>query len=267
VSLVGFLGVACGAEQTGITVSGSGTVEAMPDTVAITASVVGSAELAGDAVQKYRGTKRRVLEALGALNIEGFTVVGSGLAVNSGTPANPMAALQGQANQPKVADKVAIEENLDLTLTGIDAMSADNLLESLMRILDVAKDAGVIIGESPQGMLQVQLRGAKPAALATFKLSNADAQRQQAYAAALKHARAKAEGLAQLAGVELGEIVSIRETVPAAQGDDSGDGVSAYLALFGMGSKNQTDAYTSSEFKNIPVTVSLNVQFATVKKK
>lgn len=268
VSLVGLSGTTAEAEESrGITVSGSGVVEAMPDTVELTATVEGNAELAGDAVEKYRGNKRRVVESLKGLNIKGISIVGSGLSVNSGTPLNPMAAFQaGQANQPKVADKVAVQERLTVTLSGIETMSADNLLQSVTRIIDVAKDAGVVIGSGPKSMIEMQLSAAKPGTLATFRLSNTDLLRQQAYEAALKQARAKAERLAQLAGVQLGDIVSIRETAPVSKDDNNGGGMAAYLALIGGASSNQAE-YTSAELHSIPVTVSLSVQFDIVKKK
>ena len=125
-ALVGLSSMTAEADETpGITVSEIGAVEAMPDTIELTATIEGNAELAGDAVKKYRDSKRRVVEALNGLKITGMTVAGSGLSVNSGTPVNPLAAFQaGQANQPKVGDKVAVQERVTVTLSGIDTMSA-----------------------------------------------------------------------------------------------------------------------------------------------
>jgi uncharacterized protein YggE len=256
-------GTARAEESAGITVSETGVAAAMPDIVELTATVEGNAELAGDAVEKYRGNKRRVLDALNKLNIKGSTVAGAGLAVNSGTPVNFMAALQaGQANQPKAADKVAFQERLTVTLAGIDTMNADDLLHAITRIVDAIKDAGVPIGTGPKSLMEMQLGGGKSAALATFRLSNPEVPRQQAYESALKQARATAERLAKLAGVELGEIVSIRETAAAAKdGEPGGGGMAALLGLMGGASGDRTE-YTSAEFQNIPVTVRLSVQFA-----
>jgi uncharacterized protein YggE len=266
--LVGFSGLTAEADESpGITVSETGVVDAMPDSVELTATVEGNAELAGDAVKKYRGSKGRVIESLNALKIKGVTFVGSGVSVVSGTTANPIAALQaGQANQPKVADKVAVRERLIVTLSDINTISADDLLQSVVRIVEVLKDAGVLIGPGPKGMIEMQLSGAKPASLATFKLSNTDSYRQQAYEAALKQARAKAERLAQLAGVEISNIVSIRETAPTSKDDNNGGGIAAYFALIGGASSHQPE-YTSVELHSIPVTVSLRVQFDIVNKK
>jgi uncharacterized protein YggE len=267
-SLLAFPAMTAAAEEgPGITVSEIGVVEAMPDIIELTTTIEGNAELAGDAVKKYHDNKRRVIEALNGLKIQGMTVVGSGLSVNSGTPANPMAAFQpGQANQPKIGDKVAVQERLTITLSGIDTTGADNILQSVTRILDVAKDAGGAFGSGPKSMIEIQLSGAKPGPLATFKLSKTDLPRQQAYEAALKQARAKAGRLAQLAGVELGDVVSIRETAPVPKGDTGGGPMAAYLALIG-GSSNHKPEYTSAELQSIPVSVSLSVQFDIVKKK
>ena len=137
----------------------------------------------------------------------------------------------------------------------------------MTRILDVAKDAGGVIGSGPpKSIIEIQLSGAKPGPLATFKLSKTDVFRQQAYESALKQARAKAERLAQLAGVELGGIVAIRETAPVSKGDNSGGGMAAYFALIGGAPNNQRE-YTSVELHSIPVTVNLSVQFDIVKTK
>jgi hypothetical protein len=236
----------------------------MPDVVELTATVEGNAELAGDAMEKYRGSKRRLSELLKALNFKGLSVADAGLAVNSGTPANPLAALQGQANQPKVADKVSVQERVTVTLSGIDAMSPDELLTNMTRIVDVIKDAGATIGPGPKSIMEIQLAGSKPGNLATFKLSNPEAARQQAYEVALKQARAKAGRLAELAGVNLGDIVSIRETAPVAK-DDSG-GASAYLALLGAAASRAPE-FTSTELHSIPVAVNLSVQFAITPEK
>ena len=257
--VVGLAGSAAAAEDSpGITVSGTGVAAAMPDVVELTASVVGNAELAGDAVAKFRGNRQRLVDALNGLGIKGLAIAGSGLAINSGATVNPMAALQGQA-QPPTADKLAVQEQLTVTLSGVDAMKPEELLQTLTRIIDVAKDAGVSMGAStPKSIIEIQLRGSKPAALATFKLSNPDELRQKAYAAALDQARAKAGRLAELAGLKLGGIVAIRETASAGQEDKSGMG--AYFAMFGMGASSGPD-YTAPEQRSIPVSVTLNVQF------
>ncbi len=176
--------------------------------------------------------------------------------------------MQGQANQPKVADKVSVQERLTVTISGVDKMSPENLLQAVTRVVDVAKDAGVAMGPGPMGVLQMQLGGGKPASLATFKLTSTDALRAEAYAAALKQARAKAEQLAALAGVELGDIVSVRESLPVTQEDNNsgGGGMGTYFSLL-AGAAGKQPEFTAAEFQNIPVSVTLSVQFAIAAKK
>lgn len=245
----------------GITVTGTGTVEALPDVVELVATVEGNAELAGDAVEKYRGNKRRAEEALNSLGIDGVTVAGSGLALNSGSQAaNPIVAMQAGQNQPKVPDKVAVQEQLSITLSGVAAMQPDDVLRAVTRIVDATKDAGLAIGPAPRSMIEIQFSGAKPSSFLTFKLADIEKLRGDAYQAAIKEARAKAEHVAKLAGVSLGEIVSIEESAPVAKGKDDG-GMSAYMALLGAAARTQAEG-TSTELEKIPVTVSLKVQFA-----
>jgi uncharacterized protein YggE len=266
VALVGLAGTSALAQERGITVTGTGVVESMPDALELTATVEGNAELAGDALTKYRGNKQRFLAAIEKLNAKGMAVAGSGLSVNSGSTPNMMQALQGGGDQQKAADKVAFQEHLTVTLSGVDAMSPDDVLQSVTRLIDVAKDAGVTIGPGPRSMMEIQFAGGKPTALARFKLTKPEGPRQQAYQAALEQARAKAQGLAKLAGVELGEVVSIRETVPVAKDDGSGGGLASYVALF-AGAASAQPEYTATELRKIPVSVSLSVQFAIGGKK
>ncbi|REK07889.1 MAG: DUF541 domain-containing protein [Planctomycetota bacterium] len=268
-ALVGLSALTAGAQESrGITVSGEGVAEAMPDVMELAAKIDGNAQLAGDALEKFRGNKKRFVDALKRLGIEGLSIVDSGPSVNSGTPANPMAAFQGgQVDETKMPNSVGFQEELTVTLSGVDKMQAEDLLRSLTLIIDAAKDAGVNLSASPISMIQAQFQGAKPTSLATYRLSQPDAAKQQAYEAALASARAKAERLAQLAGLKLGDIVSIRETAPGAQGDDDNGGMmGAYLTLMtGAAGKEKTE-YTSGEFKKIPVAASLSVQFDIVKK-
>jgi len=244
-----------------ITVTATGSAESLPDTVEIVATVVGNAELAGDAVEKYRGSKRLAQEAFKQLGIDGLVVQGGGLALNSGSAPNMMAAIQGQGDQPKAGDKVAVQERLKITLGAVDKREPEKLLEELTRVVDAAKDAGVTIGSGPQGMMAIQLSGGKPAPLATFKLSNTDALREKAYQAAIDDARARAGRLAEMAGGRLGEVISIQEAVTPAS--SSGGEMNAYLALLGQAAGQSKD--TSPELTPIPVSVTLTVQFALTK--
>ena len=94
--LLGLPQLTFGADnQTGIIVSGKGNVSAMPNTVELSTAIIGSAELAGDAVKKFHNNKRRALAALKKLKIKGLTVEGRGMSlmsvdVYSGCPLDAM---------------------------------------------------------------------------------------------------------------------------------------------------------------------------------
>jgi uncharacterized protein YggE len=260
---LGSIAIAAEAER-GITVSGQAVIEAMPDVVELVGSISGTAELAGDAAEKYRGSKRLATEAFGKLNIEGLKVEGAGMGVNAGTPANVVAMMQGQEEDAGAVPKVSVEESITVRIAGIDTMPAEKVVATLTQIVDAAKDAGVVLGPGPLSMMQVQFTGGRPSSLATFRLSKGDELRAKAYDAALKQARAKAEGLAKLSGVKLGEIVAIREMPATPDADDGQSGMAAYLAIFGA-QVTKAAVDSSTQFKPIPVSVRLNVQFAIAK--
>jgi uncharacterized protein YggE len=91
--------------------------------------------------------------------------------------------------------------------------------------------------------------GAAAAAnLVSFKLTNPDALREQAYKQAMADARKKAERLASLAGVKLGRIVSVKDAVAT-----------------GGPNPQQPAELTSGVFKEIEVKVNLAVQFEIAK--
>src|SRR5437762_12046832 len=58
----------------GISVAGSGEVKAKPKVVEINATVSGDAELAADAIVKYRDARRRAVDALNGLKLEGLKI-------------------------------------------------------------------------------------------------------------------------------------------------------------------------------------------------
>ena len=54
-------------ERSGITVMGVGKIDAKPTIVELTGTINGEAELAGDAVTKFRGNRQTAIEAIEAL--------------------------------------------------------------------------------------------------------------------------------------------------------------------------------------------------------
>lgn len=253
------------AETPGIAVTGAGRVSAKPSMVELAAVVKGEAELAGDAITKYQGNKRRALETIQNLQIEGLTVEDGGVSINSADGGNAMmAAMRGMPVPENTTQKLSLSEPLTLRLAGIDKFSTEELLETLVKIVDAGKDAGMTIGPPPKSMYELQIAAqmgqTTESALAAFKLEGVDQLKQQAYQAAIADARRQAERLAELAGVRLGKVTSIRET-PAA--DSSQPRYNPYYGyMMSSSSDGSEKQYVSNGLTEITVSVVLHVEFA-----
>ena len=255
------------SDDTGIvTVVGTGVVSEKAAVAEIVAVASGEAELAADAVVKFQGSRRRALEAVKALGVANLTVKGLGIKISHAAMAggnNAMAMMMGQAGNTNLKPKTEFSEQLSLRLAGIDELSSEDLLESLVQILDAVKDAGLTIGESRNPMaslVQMQMGGGGTRSMVTFKLGDASAARKQAYGLAMKSAREKAAHLAELSGRKLGGVRSVSETTSAAQSGGPQAAVQAfYEQMFAGGA--DAGSGDSSELAEIPVTVTLTIVF------
>ena len=99
-----------------------------------------------------------------------------------------------------------------------------------------------------QGMLQ-------------FKIIDPSAQKEQAYKMAMDDAKSKAQRLADLAGVKLGRIVSVQDSIPV-RSDNSN-----MPPWYGGMVATQTDPsdLTSTMLTDIALKVTLTVQFEILK--
>ncbi len=245
----------------GITVMGTGSVDVKPQLAVLGGVVTGDAELAADAVIKFQDNKRRAVESIEAVGLDGIGIEGDGFMISSATDPSQMQAIM--MGQPPTTDAqpVSVSERLEVTLSGIDQMDDVEVADAITNIVDAGKDAGVTLGGGGvTNMIQMQLRGNAAQPLAVFRLSDPDAVRQQAAEAAMADARAKAQRLADLAGVKLGKVVSISETAPPA--DESGNPeVALFARIYGMGEEVQAAEPQSDAFADIEVKASLIVQF------
>ena len=92
--------------------------------------------------------------------------------------------------------------------------------------------------------------------LATFRMADVKELRTQAYTAAIKDAREQAERLANLSGVKLGRVTSVREG-PAQNTTNVN-----YVYYPGQTSKDDSDSYTTTKLEDITVKIVLQVEFA-----
>jgi uncharacterized protein len=238
----------------GITVWATGTAKAKATQVEVVATLTSESEIANDAITKYRDAKRRALEAVGKLGVDGLTVEETGMSMGNVIPQQQLQMMMnGQAANVKASFQVT--ERLRLTLKGIDKLEPVPLADTLVKIMDGGKDAGLLIGEKPPSNYyeynNMMNRGGQQTAV-LFKLADADAVKQKAYEAAVADAKAKAARLAQLSGVKLGPVTSITEGPVSPTNPFPRPGV--------------TDSDPSSAiFGEIPVTVVLTVQFGIEK--
>jgi len=197
---------------TGVTVVGTGLVERLPDTAEITAVVMSEAKLANDAVVKFRDARKQALAALNGLGIEGMTVTPQGHSVGFHDPNNQQMIFNGiQPAQAQNSDErpVRVVEPLVIKVAEIDASDPQAVLETMMQLIDACREAGLRVGPIQNPHVYQPYQDFRQAAIVTFKLSDLAAAEREAEKAAVADARAKADRLAALTGVELAGVSGI----------------------------------------------------------
>ncbi len=268
------------APPAGISVSGTGTVRARPTVVEITGGIAGEAELAADARVKFRDNKKKAVTTIENLKMPGLTVeaVGSEVveAVDSSTRQQMM---NGQGGGESGKTKVRITDKLRITLKDADKMDADKLMETVLKLVDASRDAGLELG-SPMptnNYWEMQQRAANGNPVVTFKIPDVTALQAEAYKRAVADAKAKAKNLAELTEVKLGPVRGVEDGGSGGSGgsgDSSSENVAAvvYSVISGGGlsaaaadDKGNVQGVASGTLADIPVTVKVKVQFDIAK--
>lgn len=261
---------ASGQDQ-GITVSGTGEVKAKPTQLEIDLKTAGSAELAGDAIVKYRDAQRRALAALDGLKIKNLRIEPRGLSITSGGGSSPeaLAAMMGRGQNTAAKPQVGLSRGLRVVLRDIQRMPEEELTATVAKILDTAKDSGAAVGGSEPDALMTMMfnRAATSSSVVAFVLDDASELREQAYRKAFDQAQGRARRLAELAKVSLGPVLSVREAADAggASADTKGIYERMVTVMYGAAGgpgESKDPRVTSSEFTDIPVRVTLEVRFA-----
>jgi uncharacterized protein YggE len=242
----------------GILVAGSGEAKARPNLVELGGTVSGDAELASDAITKYRDNRQRAVEAIENLKIEGLKVEGGGVTINSTLSAQAMQAMmQGMPQSGTGNNRLQVSEPLTIRLEGVDKLSTEELLETLVRIVDAGKDAGVVIGPTQEYNPYVyNPRQGQASSLAKFRMGDIKELRAKDYDGAIADARQQAERLAKLSGVKLGRVTSVREGAPQNQSNVN------VMYYYGAPTNDQAEAFTTSKLEDITVKIILQVEFA-----
>jgi uncharacterized protein YggE len=255
----------------GIVVRGSGSASARPTEVEMSGTIAAEAELAADAIVKFRDAKKRALAALDGLKNPDLKVVPGGLSVGGGMDANQqMMVMRGMA-APATGQKVRLSETMKITLAHADKIAADELMDKLLKILDVAKDAGFQIGQSPasnyyEAMIRAETGDSGSGATVSFRLPDSSALRDKAYQAAIDDAKTKAQKLADASGAKLGRIASVRDdgAAPKQESETSNLAMMIYGAVAHKPSAEEAvlSGGTSGE---LTLHVNLTVQFEIAK--
>jgi uncharacterized protein YggE len=250
-------------QASGITVSGTGETIGKPDVIEISMRAAANAELTADAIVKYRDAKRRILEAFDKLKLEQLEIEELNVSLSNQTSAEQMQmAMRGMVDTTSAAkSKVEIASSLQLRLSGIKDQSIEQVMETVGKLLDTAKDSGAEVGPSAADINMAYRYGRQTnSALVRFVVRDLDALREKAYQDAVTDARARAERLAKLNGVRVGEVIGVQET--QVSGDNSGYTTNPYGQAVVSQDKLKDEKISSDAFAEIPFRVKLLVRFA-----
>jgi uncharacterized protein YggE len=247
-----------GGNGRAITVTGSGEAKARPTVVEMNAVVSGEAELAADAVVKYKDNRRRAVKAIDDLKIPSLAIESKGYTLSQGIDANQQQMMMRGQMVTSAKQRVQVTEPLRIVIKDVDRMKDDEVMTAVLKVVDAGRDAGLTIGSAgPQNYYQMQMmmqRGdTSGGGMASFKITDPAALREKAYEKAIASARDKAQRLAALAGVKLGPVTSVQDGPAAVQ-----PGQVVY-----QGMPQAPDAeVTSPVAGDITMSVRLTVQFA-----
>jgi hypothetical protein len=181
----------------------------MPDTLELVGIVRGEGELAGDALTQFYAVANETIDKLQSLGIDGMTVSTQGLTVGKTVPGTStaerlLAARTGQSPEPA---KVFFSERLDIRMENIDKLDRDELMATIVKIIDAGKEAGLAFGK-PKSEIE-RIRSDSESDYMRFRLVNTADVEARARELAMQDARANANKWADLAGVTLGRVLSV----------------------------------------------------------
>ena len=248
--------------RTGISVKATGTVKLRADVLELEGQVSGNAELAGDAITKYRSNRQRAVEAIEALQVPALKVNSGRIDITSAMDAAAQQAMQrGMAATASANRPLNVSEPLSIRIDGIDKLTNEEIMETLVKILDAGKDAGITLGAKAGQPAYNPYTGGyntSGSALARFRLSDVEGSRQKAFEDAMKNATRQGERLAKLAGLKLGKVRSINESAASTQQTQQ---FNPYLAYMTQDSDKEAELFTSSSLQDITVSAVIDVEF------
>lgn len=251
------------AQQT-ITVAAMGQAKVKPDTLVLTGEISETNEKMKDAVTGFRDTRRRAMAAINELGVENMTLSTSALSMQIAGAAQGGPFGGGQADTA-APGALMISQSVTLTVSGIDAMEQEAVIDLVVKLMAGVKEAGVKMGSmDPEAMMMMQMgMGGASGGSAMFKVSDPQAANKAATKDAVEKARADAAYLAELAGGKLGKVVRIADAGAPASDDDSA--MNPYMMIWGaMMDGESNDPYSRDTMDDIAITRPLNVSFELI---
>lgn len=249
------------AEQT-ITVTSIGQATVKPDQIVLAGQISESSEKMKDAVTAFRDTQRRAMASIKEIGIENLSITSSGLSVclSSGPQMNPFGDDELDATP---AGHLIIRQSIALTVSGIDKLDDQALIDLIVRLISSAKEAGVDLASANamQNMMMMEMGwGGIEGPAPILKISDPEAANKAAAKAAIDKARTDAAYLAELAGGKLGRVIRISDAVTP--GDGEGPTINPYMMFFGAMMGDEENApYTSKNTDPITVVRPLTISF------
>jgi uncharacterized protein YggE len=258
-------------DAAGVTVTGSGEVMVRPDTMELELQAAADAELTGDATTKYETAVRRITAAINAAGIEGLKIEQRGIRITDRPQggAGNMPGLAAGGNKPAPGKThTSIARSLRLVVAGIDQHPDTEVIATIGKLVDAAKDAGAAIGpENANSTLMAMMgRAQADTPLVTFVVADPRAARERAYRQAFDDATERAGRLAALSKSSLGRVLAVDELAASSHGGPSLQ-EAMITEIYGIGGAKKTESrLTSQSLEEIPVRVSLRVRFAVEEK-
>jgi uncharacterized protein YggE len=244
------------ATSSGITVTGVGTVKIRPSVAEIRSTVSGDGELAADANVKYLDARKKAIASIDAMKNPDLSVEPQGPLLEQATdPAAQMRMAQGMSTDTG-KQHVRINEDLKIRLNNIDKLDPAKLVETVVKIVDAGRDAGLQMGPPPAMnyyQMQMQAQNGGGDAIVTFELPDKTKVEREAYQKAVEDARAKAQRIADLTGIKLGKVLSVVDQETQNNGPQN-----PYINVPPEPNDNHLQSAVLTE---IPVTVHLEVKF------
>ncbi len=197
----------------GISVYGTGEVPGRPNVVEVDLQVSGQAELTGDALVKYRDAKKRLLESLEKVKVDGMSLDERGVSITVGNTLEQQQRINNGMPQAPGKPQVDVSSAVRVKLKGVRELPPEELIKTVGKLLDAAADSGVVIGPNQAELLRAMRYGQQPSNSAPVRFIVADLSelREKAYEKAVTDARSRAQRLAKLHHVKLGSAVLIQE--------------------------------------------------------